>query len=47
MGMLQENKKSSRRNVIPNPKVLPQYLEKNENSLILEHFLLVSSCHTF
>ena len=34
-------------NFLCNSEVLPQYLQKNETSLILECFLLVSSCHNF
>ena len=47
LGILQENKESNSHRLIKKPYVLPQNWEKNENSLILERFLLISLCNNF
>ena len=43
--MLQKNKESNSHRLIQKP--FTTKLGKNENSLILEHFLLISQCSSF
>ena len=47
LGILQENKELNSYRVIQKLLVLPKNWEKNENSLILEHFLLISPYNNF